>query len=47
MHIHKDLESTDQLALSNIAKKFVSVNERHKSYFGSWVIFDKETVNCP
>ena len=34
MHIHK--ERTDQLDLSSIAKEFVSVNERRKSYFGSW-----------
>ena len=34
MHIHK--ERTDQLNLSSIAKEFVSVNERRKSYFGSW-----------
>ena len=34
MHIHK--ERTDQLDLSSIAKEFASVNERRKSYFGSW-----------
>ena len=34
MHIHK--ERTDQLDLSNIAKEFVSLNERRKSYLGSW-----------
>ena len=34
MHIHK--ERTDQLDLSSIANEFVSVNERRKSYFGSW-----------
>ena len=36
LHTHKD--RTDLLVLSDIARQFVSLNERRNSYFGSWEV---------
>ena len=36
LHTHKD--RTDLLEISDIARQFVSVNERRENYFGSWEV---------